>query len=104
MKLIHRNKERQVITGACFVLLILSVVAYMYFLSLSVVHVVMRKDTLQEITQLRSDIAFLESSYIEANYEISQKVALADEFAAVKDKIFIRQSLDQGLVLRTANE
>lgn len=104
MKSIHRNKERQVITGACFVLLILSVVAYMYFLSLSVVHVVMRKDTLQEITQLRSDIAFLESSYIEANYEISQKVALADEFAAVKDKIFIRQSLDQGLVLRTANE
>ncbi len=104
MKLANTNKDRYIITATCFTLLILSVVAYMYFLSLSVVHVVMRKDTLHDITQLRSDIAFLESSYIEANYEISQKVAMADEFSAVKDKVFIKQSIDQGLVLRTTNE
>lgn len=78
--------------------------AYMYFLSLSVVQVVARKDTMQDITQLRSDIAFLESSYIEANYEISQKVALNTEFSAVKDKIFIKESGIDGLVLRMNDE
>lgn len=104
MKIIHNNKERQTITYGCLALLILTIVAYMYFLSMSVVEVVVRKDTLQDITRLRSDIAFLESSYIKANYEISQKVALTGEFAAVKDKTFIKKSADQGLVLRTAGE
>lgn len=97
------SSQRHLITVSCFGLLILSVVAYMYFLSLSVVHVVMRKEVLQDINQLRSEIAFLESSYIEANHVISQQVATADGFSAVKDKVFIRSGGD-GLVLKTANE
>ncbi len=88
---------------SCLGLLVLSVIAYMYFLSLSVVHVVMRKEVLTEINQLRSEIAFLESSYIEANHVISQQVANTDGFVAVKEKVFITSGGD-GLVLRTAND
>lgn len=85
-------------------MLISGVVAYMYFLSVSVVHVVMRKDALQQVTQLRSEIAYLESSYIEANHIISTRVATADGFTEIKDKIFISASPDQNLVLRTASD
>lgn len=104
MKIAHRNKERQIITYGCFVLLVICISAYMYFVCASVVQVVIRKDTLQDISQLRSEIAFLESSYIEANYQIGQKVALHNEFTSVKDKIFINKQLEQGLVIRTTNE
>ncbi len=104
MKVKQLPNQRHIITVGCFCLLIASVVAYMYFLSLSVVHVVMRKEVLQDINQLRSEIAFLESSYIEANHVISQRVATADGFNAIKDKVFINQTEDQGLVLRTAND
>jgi hypothetical protein len=98
------HSERYLITLACFAVLVASVVAYMYFLSLSVVHVVMRKDLNRETVQLRSEIATLESAYIEASHRISQKVATADSFTAVKDKIFIHSGAESSLVLRTANE
>lgn len=98
------HTERHLITMSCLGLLLVSVVAYMYFLSLSVVHVVMRKEVLEEINQLRSEIAFLESSYIEANHVISQKVATADGFSAVKDKVFITSGGEEGLTLRTVND
>jgi hypothetical protein len=103
MKVQTLQTERHLITVSCIGLLFVSVISYMYFLSLSVVHVVMRKEVLQEINQLRSEIAFLESSYIEANHVISQQVATADGFSAVKDKVFIKSG-GEGLVLRTANE
>ncbi len=95
--------QRHFITVSCLGLLVVSVVAYMYFLSVSVVHVVMRKEVIQSINQLRSEIAFLESSYIEANHLISQQVATANGFNAVKDKVFIRSGGDD-LVLKTQNE
>ncbi len=104
MKSRNTNSERHLITIACFGVLVLSVVAYMYLLSVSVVHVVMRKDLNREVVQLRSEIAILESSYIEASHKISQRVATADSFSAVKDKIFIHTTSDTSLVLRTSNE
>jgi hypothetical protein len=76
----------------------------MYFLSLSVVHVVMRKETSESIQQIRSEIAFLESSYIEANHRISQRVAMMPGFSSIEDKVFITKEANAGLVLRTSNE
>lgn len=91
------------ITGFCVFLLILGVISYMYFLSLSVVHVVMRKEVNQNISQLRSEIAYLESAYIEAHHTISSRVATTDGFNQIKEKIFINTA-DQNLVLRTSGE
>ncbi len=104
MKVAKIQHQRHLITVLCMSFLVLSVVAYMYFLSLSVVHVVMRKETLQEIQQLRSEIAFLESAYIEANHRISQRAADIPGFSSIEEKVFINRDAGAGLVLRTANE
>jgi len=98
------QKQRHMITVACLSLFLAAIVAYMYFLSLSVFHVVMRKEVLHDINALRSEIAFLESKYIEANYEISQRVASTNDFSAIRDKVFIKQNHDSSLVLRNTNE
>lgn len=95
--------NNHVITTVCFGLLILGVLAYMYFLSLSVVHVVMRKEATSQIGQLRSEIARLETSYIEAKHQISARVASLEGFNQTEEKVFISKA-EQNLVLRTANE
>jgi biopolymer transport protein ExbB/TolQ len=92
-----------IFTSVCVFIFVSSVIAYMYFLSLSVVHVVMRKEATQQVSQLRSDIADLESSYIEARHQISAKVANLDGFNHNQAKIFISKA-EQSLVLRSATE
>ncbi len=97
--------KNRFITAVCLAGLISGVVAYMYFLSISVVHVVMRKEVIQETVQLRSEIAFLETEYIEANHIISNRVATLDGFKEVQAKIFISSAgVSKNLVLRTAGE
>ena len=96
--------KHHLITASFATLLLLGVVAYMYFLSLSVVHVVMRKEVIQQTNQLRSEIAFLETEYIEAHHTISTRVATLDGFNQVENKIFIKANVSQNLVLRTAGE
>jgi hypothetical protein len=95
VRALHINNH--LITSACFGLFILGVLAYMYFLSLSVVHVVMRKEATAEIGKLRSEIARLETSYIEAKHVISAKVATLEGYNQNQDKIFIHK--DSALVL-----
>jgi Tfp pilus assembly protein PilN len=96
------NKYNHVITMLCVAALLLGVFAYMYFLSLSVVHVVMKKEATQNINQLRSEIALLETSYIEARYQINNRIASIDGLNETQNKIFISQA-EQNLVLRTTN-
>jgi uncharacterized small protein (DUF1192 family) len=73
----------------------------MYFLSLSVVHVVMRKETDQKISLLRSEISNLEASYIEAKHQISARVASLDGYENNQEKIFISR-VEPSLVLNSA--
>ena len=100
-KPLHFNNH--LITSMCIGLFVFAVIAYMYFLSLSVVHVVMRKVASQQIGHLRSEIASLESTYIEAKHQISARVANLDGFNQNQNKIFISKG-EQSLVLRTAAE
>lgn len=95
--------NNHLITSVCLGLLVLGTVAYMYFLSLSVVHVVMRKEATQQIGHLRSEISTLEADYIEAKHQISAKVANLDGFNQNQDKVFISKQ-DHSLVLRTSAE
>lgn len=101
-KIIH-NKPHYV-TALGFGVIVFGVLAYMYFLSLSVVHVVIRKEVLRDTNVLRSEIALLETKYIEANHIISTRVATLDGFTEVQNKVFINAEAPQGLVLRTASE
>ncbi len=95
--------NNKIATTLCFSFFIFSIIAYMYFLSLSVVHVVMRKEATQQIGQMRSDIAFLETSYIEAKHQISAKVASLEGFSQNSAKVFISRE-EKSLVLRSETE
>jgi len=103
MNLKALQNNTNLITSLCVSLLVLGVAAYIYFLSVSVVHVVMRKEATTQIGELRSEIARLETSYIEAKHQISARVASLDGFNQNQEKIFISKQ-EQSLVLRTANE
>ncbi len=97
------DQYNHLITSICVGLFLISIVLYMYFLSLSVIHVVMRKEAMHNLNELRSEIARLESSYIEARHQISTQVATVGEFTESENKIFISRA-EQNLVLRSENE
>jgi len=65
--------------------------AYMYFLSMSVVHVVLRKEVHQDTRALESEIAMLEAQYIEVQHQVSERIAQAEHLAETSDKIFIER-------------
>ncbi len=91
--------NRYYVTAGLFGLLCLSVFAYMYFLGLSVVHVVTQEELERESKLLVSQIADLESAYIEAQHKVNQKMAQRGEFNALGEKIFIARNNNQSLVL-----
>jgi hypothetical protein len=65
---------------------------YMYFLSMSVVHVVLRKEVVQKVATIESDIAMLEASYIDAQHKVSNKIAALENFTENDTKIFVSRS------------
>lgn len=75
---------------------------YVYFLSMSVVHVVMREEVQQEVARLNTQISQLEARYISAQHKVSQQVAQLEGFAEVTDKVFIDRS-DDTLVLSVSS-
>lgn len=97
------NQYNHLITSFCIGLFLVSIVLYMYFLSLSVMHVVMRKEAMHNLNELRSEIARLESAYIVAQHDISTKVATVGDFTTNDNKIFISRA-EQNLVFRSGNE
>jgi hypothetical protein len=86
-------------TAVAVALLVVSVLAYLYFLNLSVVHVVMRKEATQESNQLRTEIAMLETSYIQSQHKIADRIANLEGYSIDTEKIFITRG-ETSLVLR----
>ena len=76
-----------------------ALVGYIYFLNTSVVHVVLQKETTQEIQLLRNEIALLESEYITAQHTIAARMATAEGFEAERSKVFVSRDNEPGLVL-----
>lgn len=76
------------------------VAAYMYFVSASIVHVVIRKEINHEMTQLHTEIALLESDYMQAQHLLSSDVANLAGFVATGEKIFLDPT-PASLVVRT---
>ncbi len=87
------------ITIACFVLLVGTLVAYLYFLNMSVVHVVMRKEASQDISALKTEIAVLETSFIEAQHIIANRIATLEGYDTDTAKVFVTRG-ETSLVLR----
>lgn len=73
---------------------------YVYFVSASVVHVVMRTEVSQEITKIASDISELEGRYIEAQHRVSSDIASLQGYTQTQSKVFIDKT-PSSLVLTT---
>ena len=69
--------------------LLFIVLLYVYFVSASVVHVVMRIEASQEIAKMSSYISQLEADYIEAQHTMSNDIASMQGFVVTEEKIFI---------------
>jgi hypothetical protein len=86
--------------GALF---LVCVVAYMYFLSMSVVHVVFRKEVNQQSRHLESQIASLEAKYIEAQHAVSERIASAESLTETNEKIFVTRAPETLVFSRSNN-
>ncbi len=77
----------------------LGLVGYLYFLNLSVVHVVMRQEVMQQVQETRNQIAQLETEYIHAQHTIAANMAAVSEFQEDTNKIFVTRGDAPSLVL-----
>ncbi len=85
-------------TALCFAALVGAVVLYLYYLNVSVVHVVIRKEALHTQSTLEAEIAQLESEFIDAQHAISAAVATRKDYSIAAEKTFITQA-DTSLVM-----
>jgi hypothetical protein len=75
---------------------------YMYFLSMSVVHVVLRKEVNRNINTVESEIASLEAKYILAQHQVSDKIAALENFTENDAKIFVSRDSSKVVLSGTA--
>jgi type II secretory pathway component PulM len=83
-----QNTRKTIVTFLLLAILVL-VIAYMYFLSMSVAHVVMRKEAVHQARIVESEIAKLETEYMLAQHVVSDAIASTDMLAENNDKIFV---------------
>lgn len=98
------NTRREILgysnyTTALLGLCLLSIGFYVYFLNMSVVHVVLQKETIREIQDLKNQIAVLESDYIESQHSIAARMANVEGLQAERNKVFVRRDTQNELVL-----
>lgn len=67
-------------------------VCYIYFISASIVHVVIRTELHQEIQKVSSEISVLESQYIAAQHKVSESIASLQGYTENSNKVFIDRS------------
>ncbi len=79
---------------AAVALFTFSLCVYMYFVSASVMNVIMRQEIDIKISQMTTTISELEASYIEMQHSFSSDIASLKGFAIADKKIFIDTSAD----------
>ncbi len=82
----------QILAGLLGLCLVLLLVAYMYFLSASVVQVVLRKELQEKSRSLETDIAMLESTYLERQHTVSERIASVSNLSETSEKIFVTRA------------
>ncbi|MFT5037144.1 MAG: uncharacterized membrane-anchored protein YitT (DUF2179 family) [Candidatus Azotimanducaceae bacterium] len=98
----NTQRDRLYVAFAFSVLLSLFAL-YMYFVSASVVHVVMREESQRKISTLHSEISSLEAKYIKAQHSVSSDIAKLSGYVSATEKVFIGRE-DDTLVLSTNQE
>ncbi len=80
--------------------LVMTVGLYMYFVSSSILNVVMRKEVDSQIADMGTGISELEALYIEMQHSVSSDIATHKGFVVAPEKIFIDTNADT-LVMST---
>lgn len=98
------SKSRETISYSPYTLGLLALigvglVSYLYFLNLSVVHVVIRQEVMLEVQENKNQIALLETEYISAQHKIAANMAAVSEFQTDQAKIFVRRDAATNFVL-----
>ncbi len=86
------TRHAPIVSSILMVLILTAIGSYMYFLSMSVVQVVLRQEILQERKVLLSEIAELEADYIAAQHKVSDKMATAQYYSSDTEKIFVSRT------------
>lgn len=102
-KVVTIAKRKEVIVLSLFGMIVVLVGLYIYFLSASILHVVIRKETTRTIAEVSSHIAVLEGRYIEAQHRVSDAVATLEGYEKPAEKIFVNRD-EPSLVLRDTND
>jgi len=102
--ILHMSKSRETISYSPYTLGLLAIIGlgligYLYFLNLSVVHVVIRKEVMQELQDTKNEIALLETEYISAQHKIAANMAAMSEFQTDQAKVFVMRDASANLVL-----
>ncbi len=71
-----------------FMLIGVLAASYMYFVSFSIVHVVLQKETEQTIARATASAGAFEGEYLAKMSALTQDVAFASGFVAVKESAF----------------
>lgn len=86
---------------ATLIALCLSLFAlYFYFLSMSVIHVVISKEISESMNETQGMIADLESSYMQKQHDISFEMVERHGYIASEKKIFINRNTDSVVTKR----
>jgi len=89
-KIIHIElPSRKLVTTFLGAILLSCVAMYMYLLTMSVVHVVMRKEATQNLRALESEIAALETDFMLAQHEVSNAIVNNQQYIETSEKIFV---------------
>lgn len=76
---------------------------YIYFISASVINVVLREDMLVKVAETHSRISALETAYLEKKNKIDASYAQSLGFVALQEKTFVRDVGSEGKSL-TVNQ
>lgn len=79
------------LTLSCFVVVVF---LYMYFVSSSILNVVMLKEVDAHLAEVQTSIGDLESTYIEVQHDVSNDIATHRGFVVAEKKIFIDRTED----------
>ncbi|OGG86028.1 hypothetical protein A2392_00995 [Candidatus Kaiserbacteria bacterium RIFOXYB1_FULL_46_14] len=71
--------------------------AYMYFLSVSVIHVVISRENEEKMHRVSAEIATLEATYMEKKIEIASEVVGQSGYVTAIKKVFVNR--DQSSVV-----
>ena len=96
---IEYRLERLALGGLVLSVLCLSGL-YFYFLSASVIHVVMTEELAEKANQAQGEIAALEAAYMDKQHAISLEVVERRGYIASVEKIFIDRGEDSVVTKR----